>query len=138
MKAMRCIMGFALTGSILLAGCSTADNHDTAIKDAVANRVFLYQAPGGDATLSIVRDNGLFGGGCSSQIYIDDKYAAELEIGEQAAFHIPSGSHAISLQNSGACRKPGDNARVDTTLAAGDNITMQVNAHGSSLTSAKR
>jgi hypothetical protein len=139
MNAMRYVMGLTVASTLVLSGCGTANDHDTAIRDAVANRVFIYQAPGGgDATLTIVRDNGLFGGGCSSQIRIDDKYAAQLEIGEQAAFHLPSGSHEVSLENSGACRKPGDDAHVQTTLAAGDSITVQVNAHGSSLSLAKR
>jgi len=133
MKAM-----WWMLGAVVLAGCGPVNNHDTVIRDAVANRVFLYQAPGGgDATLMVVRDNGWFGGGCSSQIYIDDKFAAQLEIGEQAAFHLPNGTHAVSLQNSGACHKPSD-AQVNATLAAGENVTVQVNAHGSSLALAKR
>ncbi|MHA6204728.1 hypothetical protein ACXU4B_09915 [Dyella soli] len=133
MKAMLCVVG-----AMMLAGCGTANNHDTAIRDAVANRVFLYQAPGaGDATLLVVRENGWFGGGCSSQIHIDDKYAAQLEIGEQVAFHLPSGTHAVTLDNSGACRKPGD-ARVDATVGAGESVTIDINAHGSSLSLAKR
>ncbi len=133
MKAMLC--GLA---AMVLAGCGTASTHDTAIRNAVGNRLFLYQAPGdGDATLLVIRDNGLFGGGCSSQIFIDDKQAAQLEIGEQAAFRMPSGTHAISLQHSGACRRLGD-AKVDATLGAGEDVTVQVNARGSSLSMAKR
>lgn len=133
MRAMLCVWG-----ALVLAGCGTANTHDTAIRDAVANRVFLYQVPAnGDATLIVVRDNGLFGGGCSSQIFIDDKQAAQLETGEQAAFRLQSGSHVVSLQNSGACRKPND-AQVNATLGAGDTVTVQVNARGSSLMMAKR
>jgi hypothetical protein len=133
MKAMLCVLG-----AVVLAGCGTANTHDTAIRDAVTNRLFLYQAPGdGDATLLVVRDNGLFGGGCSSQIFIDDKQAAQLEIGEQAAFRLPSGTHVISLQNSGACRRLSD-SRLDATLGTGQDVTVQVNARGSSLSMAKR
>lgn len=139
MKTMRYAMGAAVMAVMALAGCGTVSNHDTVIKDAVSNRTFIYQFPDeGDATLQVVRENGLFGGGCSSQIRIDDKYAVELEIGEQATFHLPSGQHVVSLENSGPCRKPGDDAHVDTTLAAGDSITVQVNAHGSSLSLPKR
>jgi len=137
MKAMRCAMGAVVMGAVVLAGCGPVNNHDTVIKDAVANRVFLYQAPGdSDATLQVVRANGWFGGGCSSQIMIDDKYAAQLEIGEQATFHLPSGTHSVSLQNSGACRKAND-GHVDATLAAGQTVTVQVNKHGSKLSLVK-
>ncbi len=139
MKTVRYVMGLMVMGTLGLAGCGTASTHDTAIKDAVANRVFLYKkSANGDATLQVVRDNGLFGGGCSSQIYIDNQFAAQLETGEQVSLYLPSGSHAVSLQNSGACHKPGDDAHVDTTLASGDNVTVQVNARGSALSLAKR
>lgn len=127
-----------LLGAAVLAGCGTANTHDTAIRDAVANRVFLYQAPGGDATLQVVRANGYFGGGCSSQILIDDQFAAQLEIGEQASFHLPSGTHTVGLRNSGACRKVGDHAQLSANLGAGDTVLVEVNKFGSSLSQAKR
>ncbi|WP_243042643.1 hypothetical protein [Dyella sedimenti] len=139
MKIAHWAMGMAVVGSLALAGCGVASNHDTVIRDAVSNRVFLYQAPGGgDATLQVVRDNGHFGGGCSSQILIDDKFAAQLETGEQVAFYLPSGAHVVALRNSGACHEPGDKGQLNTTLAAGESVLMQVNARGSSLSQAKR
>lgn len=142
MKSMLGAMAVAMAtvmGVAVLAGCGVSNHHDDMIRDAVANRVFLYQAPGsGDATLQVVRANGYFGGGCSSQIMIDDKFAAQLETGEQVAFYLPSGAHTISLQNSGACHKPGDNAHVDTNLAPGESALLQVNKWGSSLSMAKR
>lgn len=139
MKATQCVMGAVVVGALLLTGCGVTNNHDTVIKDAVANRVFLYQTPGStDATLQVVRANGYFGGGCSSQIIIDDKFAAQLETGEQVAFSVPSGSHVVSLQNSGACHKVGSDAQVQTTLAAGETAQLQVNKWGSSLSAVKR
>ncbi|WP_199099013.1 hypothetical protein [Dyella sp. ASV21] len=138
MKTMH-LMTIAVIGAAVLAGCGVEGTHDTAIRDAVANRVFLYQAPGaGDATLQVVRANGYFGGGCSSQILIDDKFAAQLETGEQTTFYLPSGTHTVSLQNSGACRKPGDHAQVSTTLGAGETALLEVNKYGSALSQAKR
>ncbi|HET6553867.1 MAG TPA: hypothetical protein VFG49_10045 [Dyella sp.] len=126
-------------GTVLLAGCGVSGNHDTVIRDAVANRVFLYQAPGGnDAMLQVERANGYFGGGCSSQVMIDDKFAAQLETGEKVAFYLPSGSHVVSLSNSGACHATGSDARVETTLSAGENALVEVNKWGSSLSLAKR
>jgi hypothetical protein len=139
MKAGQGVMGAVAVSALLLGGCGVANNHDSVIRDAVANRVFLYQTPGAnDATLQVVRANGYFGGGCSSQILVDDKFAAQLETGEQVAFYLPSGSHVVTLQNSGACHKPGSDAQVQTTLASGETALLQVNKWGSTLSQAKR
>lgn len=139
MKTMQYIAGAMTLAALALAGCGVTNNHDKVIKDAVSNRVFLYQTPGGgDSTLQIVRSNGYFGGGCSAQIMVDDKFAAQLETGEQVSLYLPSGEHVVSLQNSGACHKPGSKASVNTTLAAGESAVVEVNKWGSSLSLAKR
>jgi len=139
MKLMQYAAGAMVLATMALAGCGVTNDHDKVIRDAVSNRVFLYQTPGGgDATLQIVRANGYFGGGCSSQIMIDDKFAAQLETGEQVSLYLPSGTHTVSLQNSGACRRVSSDASVSATLAAGESTVVQVNKWGSSLSLAKR
>lgn len=140
MKIMQSAAGAAvLVAMVALTGCGVTNDHDKVIKDVVSNRQFLYQAPGdGNATLQIVRANGYFGGGCSSQVLIDDKFAAQLETGEQATLYLPSGAHTVALRNSGACHKVSSDAHVDTTLAAGESATIEVNKWGSSLSLAKR
>lgn len=139
MKIMQNVAGAAvLVAMVALTGCGVTNDHDKVIKDVVSNRQFIYQTPGdGSATLQIVRANGYFGGGCSSQVMIDDQFAAQLETGEQATFYVPSGAHTVALRNSGACHKA-DDAHVDTTLAAGESAVVQVNKWGSSLELAKR
>jgi hypothetical protein len=140
MKIRQSAAGAAmLVAMVALTGCGVTNDHDKVIKDVVSNRQFLYQAPGdGNATLQIVRANGYFGGGCSSQVMVDDKFAAQLETGEQATLYLPSGSHTVSLRNSGACHKVSSDAHLDTTLAAGESAVVQVNKWGSSLSLAKR
>lgn len=141
MKIMHNAAGamWVALGLLALTGCGVTNDHDKVTKDVVSNRQFLYQTPGdGNATLQVVRSNGYFGGGCSSQILVDDKFAASLETGEQATFYLPSGAHTVSLRNSGACHKAGDDAHVETNLAAGETALVQVNKWGSSLSLAKR
>jgi hypothetical protein len=141
MKIMQSAAGAVgmVVAMVALTGCGVTNDHDKVIKDVVSNRQFLYQAPGdGNATLQIVRSNGYFGGGCSSQVLVDDKFAAQLETGEQATFYLPSGAHTVSLRNSGACHNVGNDAHVDTNLAAGETALVQVNKWGSSLSLAKR
>jgi hypothetical protein len=127
-----------LAGTMLaLAGCGTATQHDTAIKDAVANRVFLYQSPNdGDATLTVTRENGLFGGGCSSSLSIDEKFAADIEIGEQATFHLPNGQHTLGLESSGACQT--GPTKVDANIGAGETRQFAINARGTALSQADK
>jgi len=60
-------------------------------------------AADGDATLNIVREQGLWGGGCSSAIYLDDKVVADMEIGQQLVLHVPSGTRKLSVLAHGAC-----------------------------------
>ncbi|PXV57349.1 hypothetical protein SAMN04487785_107164 [Dyella jiangningensis] len=140
MKIRQSAAGAAmLVAMVALTGCGVTNDHDKVIKDVVSNRQFLYQTPGdGNATLQVVRANGFFGGGCSSQVLVDDKFAAQLETGEQATLYLPSGAHTVSLRNSGACHKVSGDAHVDTTLAAGESQIVQVNKWGSSLSLAKR
>ncbi|WP_114241286.1 hypothetical protein [Dyella sp. C9] len=139
MKVNCYATGIIVLAGLALAGCGVEGNHDTVIRDAVSNRVFLYQKPGqGDATVQVVRANGYFGGGCSSQIMIDDKFAAQLETGEQVSFNLPSGSHVLSLQNSGACHKPDENARVDASLSPGQTMLVEVDKWGASISAPKR
>lgn len=127
-----------LAGTILmLVGCGTATQHDTAIRDAVANRVFLYQSPNdGDATLTVTRENGLFGGGCSSRLSIDEKFAADIEIGEQVTFHLPNGQHTLGLESSGACQTGPTHA--DTSIGAGETRQFAINTRGTALSQADK
>ena len=139
MSSMKYLAGAAVLAMVALTGCGVTNDHDKVIKDVVSNRQFLYQAPGdGNATLQIVRSNGYFGAGCSSQIIVDDQFAVQLETGEQATLYVPGGAHSVSLRNSGACKSTGSNARVDTNLAAGESAVVEVNKWGSSLSMAKR
>lgn len=140
MKIMQNAAGAAvLVAMVALTGCGVTNDHDKVIKDVVSNRQFLYQAPGdGNATLQVVRSNGYFGAGCSSQVLVDDQFAVQLETGEQATLYVPSGAHSVTLRNSGACHKVGGDAHVDTNLAAGESAVVEVNKWGSSLSLAKR
>jgi hypothetical protein len=111
---------------VMLAGCVT---HDQTIRDATASRQYLYQMPSdGDATITFERANGAFGGGCSNAIYIDNKVAGQIEIGERAIFHVPAGNHDVALEQWGTCS--GAKSDVQASVASGENISFSLDAEG--------
>ena len=109
-----------------LAGCIV---HDDTIRDATSSRLYLYQLPtDGDATFTFERANGVFGGGCSNAIYIDNKVAGQIEIGERAVFHVPAGNHDVAVEQRGTCS--GGKSDVQTSVASGANVDFALGAEG--------
>jgi hypothetical protein len=123
----RLLATLILTG---LAGC--AANHDVALRDATSSRQYLYQSPtDGNATITVERAYGLSGGGCSSAILVDNQVAGQVEIGERAVFHVPSGNHDIALEQRGTCS--GAKANVQAAINPGDNVVFELDADGTSM-----
>ncbi|MGE7136862.1 hypothetical protein ACQKIE_04445 [Luteibacter sp. NPDC031894] len=125
----------AIAGLVVLAGCATQNERHVGIHDVPSSTVFDYQNPnGGDATLNIVREQGLWGAGCSSAIYVDDKVVADMEIGQQLVLHVPSGARKLGMMAHGACSP--DRVDVDATLGQGETKNFSIPASGSGLTAA--
>jgi hypothetical protein len=125
----------AIAGLVLLAGCATQNERHVGIHDVLSSTVFGYQDPsGGDATLTITRDQGLWGAGCSSAVYVDDKVVADMEIGQQLVLHVPSGTRKLSVMPHGACSS--DRIDADATLGQGEARTFSIPASGEGLAAA--
>lgn len=121
-----------VAGLVLLTGCATQNERHVGIHDVVSNTVFSYQDPAdGDATLNVVRDQGLWGAGCSSAVYVDDKVVADMEIGQQLVLHVPSGSRKLSLVPHGACSS--DRMDVDASVGQGETKNFSIPASGEGL-----
>jgi hypothetical protein len=117
---------------VLLAGCATQNERHVGIHDVPSSTVFSHQDPGaGDATLNVVRDQGLWGAGCSSAVYVDDKVVADMEIGQQLVLHVPSGARKLSVMPHGACSA--DRMDVDATVGQGETRTFTIPASGQGL-----
>ncbi|WP_448097437.1 hypothetical protein [Luteibacter yeojuensis] len=122
----------ALAALVLLAGCATQNDRHVGIHDVPSSTVFGYQDPNdGDATINIVREQGLWGAGCSSAIYVDDKAVADMEIGQQLVLHVPSGARKLSVLPHGACAA--DRAEADASLGQGEAKTFTIPASGEGL-----
>ena len=126
----------AIAGLVLLAGCATQNERHVGIHDVPSSTVFDYQDPtAGDATLNIVREPGLWGAGCSSAIYVDDKVVADMEIGEQLVLRVPAGTRKLGLMPHGACSA--DRVDVDASVGQGETKNFSIPASGSGLTTAE-
>ncbi|MDQ0008063.1 hypothetical protein J2T07_000222 [Luteibacter jiangsuensis] len=122
----------ALSALVLLAGCATQNERHVGIHDVPSSTVFGYQDPsGGDATLNIVREQGLWGAGCSTAIYVDDKVVADMEIGEQLVLHVPSGTRKLSMLPHGACAA--ERVEADASVGQGETKTFTIPASGEGL-----
>jgi hypothetical protein len=125
----------AIAGLTLLAGCATQNDRHVGIHDVLSSTTFAYQnATDGDATLTVIRDQGLWGAGCSSAVYVDDKVVADMEIGQQLVMHVPSGSRKLTVMPHGACSS--DRVDADATVGQGETKTFSIPASGVGLTAA--
>ena len=90
-----------IAGLVLLTGCATQNERHVGIHDVPSSTVFGLQDPsGGDATLNIVREQGLWGAGCSSAIYVDDKVVADMATESQNVGGACECGHAACQQRS--------------------------------------
>jgi len=125
----------AIAGLVLLTGCATQNERHVGIHDVLSSTTFAYQNPAdGDATLTIVRDQGLWGAGCSSAIYVDDKVVADMEIGQELVLHVPAGSRKLTVMPHGACSS--DRVDADATVGQGETKTFSIPASGEGLAAA--
>jgi hypothetical protein len=127
---------FCAAALIGLAGCTSIDRPT---RDVVSSRVFTpYNQPvsaeRNDAVLTVVRDNGLHGGGCSSRVSIDGKLAVQLEQGEQVTLPVAGGQHSLALSHFGACGSGKQNVPAEASGQAG---SYRISAKGTSMAAAK-
>ena len=126
----------AIAGLVLLAGCATQNERHVGIHDVPSSTVFDYQDPNaGGATLNIVREQGLWGAGCSSAIYVDDKVVADMEIGEQLILRVPAGTRKLGMMPHGACSA--DRVDVDASVGQGETKNFSIPASGAGMTAAE-
>lgn len=125
----------ALAGVVLLAGCATQNQRHVGIHDVLSSTTLSNQdTADGDATLNIVREQGLWGAGCSSAVYLDDKVVADVEIGQQLVLHVPAGTRKLSVMPHGACNS--DRLDADASIGQGETKNFSIPASGEGITAA--
>ena len=92
-----------------LVGCATTPVPITAAKQAPSDRLLAFQdkPTGPSGTITVIRDDGLIGGGCYQAVSINGKTAARLDVGEKSTFFVSPGEVLLRAgrdpQGKGLC-----------------------------------
>ncbi|MBB2495952.1 hypothetical protein [Aquipseudomonas ullengensis] len=93
----------------LVSACSTAPVTEQTAVPVPSERIYQPSYFGtasnvAGATVVFLRDSGLFGAGCSHNIYVDNIKVFSIRNGEQAVIHVPAGQHFYRLETGvGPC-----------------------------------
>lgn len=123
----------AASALIALSGCAmTPPTHDV-----MSQRIFVPLATPADGStaMTVVRDQGLYGDGCSSRIYVDGQLVVQVEQGEHVTLPVASGSHQLKLTYFGACRN--GSQELAANASDGQHLSYRIAADGRSIESAK-
>lgn len=89
-----------------VSGCATQPVATTDAAPVPPERILAseFLKPGGEAGIvTVKRDSGLFGSGCSARLFVNAKPTAELRPSERITLYLPLGEHILSAQPTGMC-----------------------------------
>ena len=97
---------FTLFAIFSLFGCATKPIPNELAKpipiNQIKNKEFLIKKPN-TGMVTIKRDSGFTGSGCSSGVFVDGKKIADLKVSEKIVLFLPVGEHIISAWPNGIC-----------------------------------
>jgi len=99
---MRVIRNAVLfTGFVALVGCSTTP---ISVREAVQVPSQCYKQPSPDAaTVVVIRDAGLMGAACATEVLVDGQVVGEVRAGEKLVLYVPAGDIILGAQPRGIC-----------------------------------
>jgi len=77
-----------------------------------------------------LRDTGFGGGGCAHDLYIDNRQAVRIRVGERIGLHLPAGHHLLRLVDATPIC-PGMSVSLETTLDPGARQVYRIQLTGS-------
>lgn len=89
-----------------LTGCATKPVSTAETVHVPRDRILapeLLQQADGRGAVTVKRDSGLGGSGCSARLFVDAKPAADLRPSERVVLYLPAGDHILSAQPNGLC-----------------------------------
>lgn len=113
-----------------LAGCSTTPISTATAAYVPSSRIYHPSYIGAakssrDGTVIFLRDAGLFGSGCSHDMYIDNVKVFAIRHAEQITIHLPAGRHFFRLETGGGLC-PNIAESQETTLEAGQREVWRI------------
>lgn len=122
----------AASALIALSGCAVTPP----MHEVTSQRIFvpLSHSADGSTSLTVVRDRGLDGAGCSSRLSLDGQLIVQVEQGEHVTVPVPSGSHQLKLSYFGACSNGSQQLSVNDN--SGQSLSYRVAANGRSIQAA--
>lgn len=120
----------AITAALLVSACSTTPVTQQSAAPVPPDRIYQAGYIGvasstSDATVVFLRDSGLFGSGCSHDIYVDGVKVFAIRQGEQITIHVPAGQRVFRLETGGGLC-PNISTSQETTISAGSRQTYRI------------
>lgn len=120
------VLVFAVCLSFLF-GCATRPiSNELAEPVSLADIIDNSYSESGKNTgqVTIKRDEGFGGSGCSTRFFIDAKPIVDLSVSEKIILYISEGDHILSAWPNGLCG--GGMAEVKTTIKKGSKSTFRI------------
>lgn len=119
-----------IAAALLISACSTTPVTEQLAAPVPAERIYKASYMGAasaasDATVVFLRDSGLFGSGCSHDLYVDGTKVFAIQRGEKITIHIASGQRVFRLETGGGLC-PNVATSQETTIAAGSRQVYRI------------
>ncbi|WP_415713229.1 hypothetical protein [Maridesulfovibrio sp.] len=111
----------------LLAGCATRPIANELAEPVSSENIIdniYFESSVDTGQVTIKRDEGFGGSGCSTRFFVDAKPIVDLSVSEKIVLYIPEGDHILSAWPNGLCG--GGMAEIKTTIKKGAEATFRI------------
>ena len=118
--------------AVLITGCATRPISNAKAVDVPSDRIidstYLRYVPNA-GRVTIKRDSGLLGIGCSSRIFVNAQPVADIHTSEKIVLYLPAGDYVFSAWPNDPCG--GGMSEVRGTITSSSKLSFRV-GYGSS------
>lgn len=114
---------------IALSGCATTPIGNNEASNIPVDRTLapeMQRSFPDAAVLTIKRDTGFMGSGCTMRLFIDGKPVADLRKGEKFKAYVNPGRHMLGVTPAGFCG--GGTAETETTLSKNESRSYRISS----------
>jgi hypothetical protein len=126
---MRLKASWVAVFPVLLSACSTAPVAPGQARAVPSERIYvpayLQASPERSATISIARDKGFSGSGCSHDIYLNQEKVLAVRQAETVQLHVAPGAYFLKLETGGGLC-PNISTSQNVVLSAGEHQVYRI------------